>query len=144
MKTRLLMIGSLLMFFLCVVIAQETTENNEYYSDCAAIFFKGEMLVDEYSPSGKCKLEQGMEGTLSLSAVELNDLGGKPTKKLSFQIAIKNPKTNTLYMYSDKVFESVQLEDILKKCTVGDHIIFLTTDQRYNLAHHEIEIVWGC
>ncbi len=116
----------------------------EGYNECAAIFYKGEMLVDEYSPKGKCKLEQGMKGTLSLSAVELNDQKAKPTKRLAFQVAIKNIKTNTLYMYSDEVFESVQLEDILKKCMVGDHIIFLTTDQQYNLSHHEIEIVWGC
>lgn len=114
------------------------------YNNCAAILYKGKLLVDEYSPDGRCKLEEGMKGTLTVATVKLTDKGGTPMKNISFKVAIKNGRTNTLWMYSDEALESVQLEDILKKCERGDSIIFMTVNQTFSLPHHEIEFNWGC
>ena len=114
------------------------------YSDCAAILYKGNLLVNEYSPEGKCKVEMGMEGTLTVATVQLSGAGGTPVKTIGFKVAIKNDRTNTLWMYSEKTLREVPLEDILKKCEKGDRIIFMTVDQRYSLPHHEIELIWGC
>jgi hypothetical protein len=116
----------------------------ETFTDCAAIIYKGEMLVDEYSPRGECKLNEGMRGVITVSAVELNEEGGRPVKNIPFKIAIKNGKTNTQWMFSDKTFNKVFLEDILKECNTGDKIIIITTDQKYALPHNEIEILDGC
>lgn len=114
------------------------------YQECAAIFYKGRLLVNEFSPEGKCKLEQGMRGKLSLSTVSLEEDSATPIKKIGFKVAIKNDRTQTIWMFSDRVMQEVELNDILKKCEIGDRIIFMTVDQKYSLPHHEIEIVWGC
>ena len=142
--------GFLLLFFLWLSTAQsqsnfvEMASMSPSYSDCAAIFYKGQMLVDQYSPEGKCKIEQGMKGPLTLSAVKLGESMAIPTKTLSFQVAIRNTRTNTLWMYMADPVKEIQLEDILKECERGDRIILLPTNNRYALPHHEIELVWGC
>jgi hypothetical protein len=114
------------------------------YTDCSAIFFDGQMLVSEYSPNGKCRLEEGMKGKLTLSAVELSDNGAKATRRLSFQVAIHNERTNTLRMFTREPITEVQFEDVFKACSPGDAIIFLTVDIRYTLPHHKIEVGMGC
>ena len=114
------------------------------YKDCVAILYKGKMLVDDYSPKGKCKLEQGMTGALTLATVELSDDGAKPIKNIAFKIAIRNSRTNTIWMYSDETTKEVQLEDVLKKCEQNDRIIIMTVDQQYALPHPEIELLGGC
>ena len=114
------------------------------YKECAAILYKGNLLVNEYSPRGICKLEEGMTGTLTVATVKLSDSGGIPVKNIAFKVAIKNARTNTIWMYSEKALLEVQLEDILKKCEKGDRIIFMTVDQQYSLPHHEIELNSGC
>lgn len=116
----------------------------EPFSNCAAIFFKDRMLVDEYSPKGKCKIEQGVKGKLSLHTVELNAGKGKAVKQLEFSVGIKNNKTNTIWMYSSERYTEVDVESILAKCTLGDNIVFLTTDQEIALTHYEIEVLWKC
>ncbi|MCO6477682.1 MAG: hypothetical protein J5I94_13710 [Phaeodactylibacter sp.] len=114
------------------------------YHDCAAIFFEGEMLADEYSPEGKCKLEAGRKGTLTVATVNLSGSAVVPVENIAFKVAIKNNRTNTIWMYSEKASQEVQLEDILKKCEPGDRIIIMTVDQRYSLPHHEVEVAGGC
>jgi len=117
---------------------------DDSFSDCAAILYKGEMLVDTYSPDGKCKLETGMTGKISVATVSLSEEGGIPTKEIGFKVAIKNTRTNTLLMYSDDTFFEVELEDLLKACGKDDHLIFITVDRKYALTHHEVEVIPGC
>ena len=114
------------------------------YNDCAAILFNGKMLADEYSPEGKCKLGADMKGILTVAEVKLPATCNAQAKSIAFKVAIKNKRANTIWMYSEKALQEVQLEDILKKCEPGDRIIFMTVDQRYSLPHHEVEVVWGC
>ncbi|MCO6493834.1 MAG: hypothetical protein J5I98_35770 [Phaeodactylibacter sp.] len=116
------------------------------YSECAAILYNGNILVDEYSPTGKCKLdEKSTKGVLSVATVKSSDKGcAAPARNIAFKVAIKNGRTNTIWMYSEKALWEAQLEDILKKCEPGDRIILMTVDQRYSLPHPEIELNWGC
>lgn len=114
------------------------------YNNCAAILYKGKMLVNEYSPKGMCMLERGMKGKLTVAAVNLSDDGAIPVKNIGFKVAIRNQRTNTLWMYSDKTEQEVQLEDILEKCEKGDRIIIMTVDRNYSLPHHEISLDGGC
>lgn len=116
----------------------------EPYSNCTAIFYKGKMLVDDYSPDGKCRLEEGMSGRIVISTVSLSDFGAKQTGNVGFKVAIRNTKTNTIWSYSDQVLYEINLEDILKKCEAGDNIIFITTNKQHALPHNEIEVAWGC
>ncbi len=114
------------------------------YSDCAAIFYNGEMLVNEYSPDGKCQLGAGMKGKLTLSAVTLTESSATPTTVLPFRVAIKHSDSNTLWMFTESAVKEVMLEDIVKECKKGDKIIILTAYKKYSLSHHEIELTWGC
>lgn len=117
------------------------------YSDCAAILYKGNLLVDEYSPKGICKIEEDMKGTLTVATIKSSDDGITPFRNIAFKVAIKNDRTNTIWLYSSKAFQEVELEDILKKCEYGDRIILMPVGQRYSLPHHEIEVAWknrGC
>ncbi len=113
------------------------------YSDCAAILYNGKMLVDEYSPRGICKLEAGMEGKLTVATVMLNEEGGVPIQNLGFKVAIKNDRTNTIWMFSEDTRYEVELKEILKKCEKDDKIILITVDQKYSLTHHEIVVMPG-
>ncbi len=115
-----------------------------YYNNCAAILFKGKMLVNEYTPKGRCNLERGMKGKLTVAAVNLTDEGATPIKNIGFKVAIRNQRTNTLWMYSDEAVEAVQLEEVLEKCEKGDRIIIMTVDRNYSLPHHEISLDGGC
>lgn len=114
------------------------------FSDCAAIFYKGQMLVNDYSPDGKCKLENNMKGRLTLSTVHLSPIGATPTKNIGFMVSIIDNETGTSWLFSDKILREVELEDILMQCRNGDKIQFLTVDKTISLPHNEIEVVWGC
>ena len=118
-------------------------ENN--YHDCTAILLNGKILVNEYSPRGFCKLEPKAKGTISVATVSLDDDGARPTnKKIGFRVAIRNERTNTLWMYSPEVLFEVDLKGILNRCEFNDKIIIMTVDQQYSLPHHEIEVYDGC
>jgi hypothetical protein len=127
-----------------IEILNSTPLSGKAFSDCAAIFYKGEMLVNEYSPNGICKIEKGMKGKITLSAVELDEKGGKAIRSLSFKVAIKDNLTNTIMMYSDKEYQEIMVEDLLPQRKKGDKIIIMTLDPAYALPHNEIEIVEGC
>ena len=114
------------------------------YSDCAIILFNGKMLVDKYTPEGICRLTAKMKGTLSVSNVDLTGKEFRVKDKLKFHVAIKNPKTNTLFLLTKTAIEDIKYEDILSQCQMGDQIIILTDNKKYSLTHNEIEIIWKC
>lgn len=114
------------------------------YSDCAIILFNGKMLVDKYTPEGKCKMTTKMKGTLSVSNVDLTGKEYRVKDKLKFHVAIKNPKTNTLFLLTKTSVQEIKYKDILTQCQMGDKIIILTDNKKYSLTHNEIEIMWKC
>ena len=114
------------------------------FSDCAAIFVNQDMLVDDYSPRGKCKISQDAKGTLYVSTTEFSMDLLNPMKSIAFRIAIINSSTNTIWQFSDKTYKKIELEKIIGKCQVGDDILIMTVDQEYALPHNKIEIEWGC
>ncbi|KAA3634904.1 MAG: hypothetical protein DWQ02_10625, partial [Bacteroidetes bacterium] len=81
---------------------------------------------------------------LTVSKVNLGCQSTKAGKGIGFRVAIKNDRTNTLWMYSPKVLFEVNLQEVLKKCEEGDSILIMTVDQKYSLSHHVIEVEWGC
>ena len=148
MKPYLILFSITLLFTTASISSAQSDSNlsgdNLPYNNCAAIFYNGNMLVDEYSPRGKCKLAHGMKGKLTVSEVILTDITGIPTKSIQFKVAIRNEQTNTLWMYTEKSVESINLEDILLQCQKGDKIVLLTVDKQYALSHNDIDLVWGC
>jgi len=115
------------------------------YNDCAAIFFDDLMLVDKFSPEGVCKLQAGQKGFIYVATVILTEGGGGYAKeKIPFQIAIRNNRTNTMRMFSNKIYDNIYFDDILSDCEEGDEIIILTTGKKYSLSHHVIQLMMGC
>lgn len=110
----------------------------ESFTTCSAAFVGGKMVVNEYSPKGQCRLSASATGDLTVQTVDLSPTETKALDKLAFRVAIRDKATGTLTLYSDQVYRQVPVQQVLTTCKKGDHIVLLTTDQRYALPHNEI------
>ncbi len=107
---------------------------------CAAAFLDTGMIVDEYSPRGKCTLPRDTKGWLSVQRVELSPERVKPLGKVTFKVAIRRAETNTLMMFSSQEYQEINLNQLLPRCRKGDRIVLLTVSDQYALPHNEIVI----
>ncbi len=89
-------------------------------------------------------MRENEKGTLSISTVNLTEIAATPKNAIKFHVAIKNRKTNTLFLLTKEAVLEIELEEVIRQCKMGDAIILLTENKRYSLTHHEVEIIWGC
>ncbi len=131
---NLLAAGAML---LCSVaaVAQES------FSDCAAAFLNNRMVVNEYTTKGKCTVSGSATGVLTVNTAALTPEGGRPKDQISFRIAVRDKNTGTLVMLSGEAVKQVEIQNVLKKCSKGDHIVLMTTESRYVLPHNEILVL---
>ena len=120
------------------------SKKKEPFNNCTAAFIGNKMVVDDFSPRGKCEIEAGTKGNLSVSTVNLSLTETTPFKNVGFKVAIKNEKTNTLWLYSEETFYEIPVESIMAKCKPGDKIILITVDKEFSLPHNEIAIIDRC
>lgn len=115
-------------------------------SKYSSIFFEGKRLMgnDLATDSDKIILEAGMRGKFTVAPVIMNGDTATQGKAVPFRIAIKKKSMRSLWMYSDKVFDEVNFEDIMQECEVGDEIIFIMVNRDYFLQNYEVEVMWGC
>ena len=111
------------------------------FSSCSAAFLNNKMVVDEYSTKGKSTIGTNATGTLTVCTAELGPTSAKAVDKIVFKIAIRDKDTKTLVMFSDEAFNQVNIQNVLKKCEKGDHIVLMTTDNQYALPHNEILVM---
>lgn len=111
------------------------------FSNCSAAFLNNKMVVDEYSTKGKSKIGANATGILTVCTAELGPTSAKAVEKIVFKIAIRDKDTKTLVMFSDEGFNQVNIQNVLKKCEKGDHIVLMTTDNQYALPHNEILVM---
>ena len=114
-----------------------TSFGQDKFNTCSAIFVEDNRLVDEYSPRGKCKVDNKASGTITVREI-IGDEDYKKDVKVPFRVAIKEGKTNTMVMFSEQRYEELALADVLKKCNKGDHIVVMTEGDKWSLPHHEI------
>ena len=119
------------------------TKPDPKYRDCAAIFFDGKYLVDDIVPKGKYELFPNMAGPLTSASVIFTNDGTEPIKDIAFQIAIKNNRTSTIWMFTKEAVLEIYLQDIIEKCEPGDSLIIMPADQQYPLSQHEIVLIWA-
>ncbi len=112
----------------------------EAFTNCTAAFLDEKLVVDEYSPTGKCILKSYARGILTVCTADLSPTGSKPVDRLSFKIAIRDRNTGTLVMFSDKTYRRVPIQEVLAQCRPGDKIVLLTLDRHYAMPHNEILI----
>ncbi len=110
------------------------------FSNCSAIFLNQKMLVDDYSPNGKCILSPSATGELTVNTATVENDKWVAGEKITFKIIIRDGSTKTLWCYSDATYESVGIKDILSKCKKGDSIVISLVKDEYALPHNEIVI----
>lgn len=108
------------------------------FNNCSAAFLNSKMLVNEYSPSGKCSVSIAQKGDLTVSTVELSSTESKAVTPIMFQVAIRDKNTGTLMMVSKEGIQKIEIQKILEKCKKGDNIVVLTVNDEYSLPHNEI------
>jgi len=106
--------------------------------NCSAAFVGDKIVVNEYTPEGKCFLPSTTTGVLTVQTASLSPTESIPPGKLPFQIAIRNKEFNTLRMFAKSTYREIEIEKVLAKCQKGDHIVLLLLEEGYALPHHEI------
>jgi hypothetical protein len=110
----------------------------EPFQNCAAAFLDGRMVVNEYSPEGKCVLTAKASGELVVGTVDLSETGGRLVDPISFKVAIRDGNSKTMVLYSSQTYRKIPVEKVLASCRPGDSIVLLTLENRYALPHNEI------
>jgi hypothetical protein len=108
------------------------------FNSCTAAFLNNKMVVDAYTPNGKCVLPVNATGNLTVCTVDLSPTKSKIIDKIPFRVAIRDKQTQTLLMLPMSNVKQVNLQSVLAKCRKGDHIVLLTVSNRYALPHNEI------
>lgn len=109
------------------------------FTNCSAIFINHSMLVDDYSPKGKCVIPANAGGTLSLYPVILDDGKGREGgNNIPFKIAIRDGNTKTLTLFSEETYREVPVDTVLAQCRPGDAIVLITMEREWALPHSEI------
>jgi hypothetical protein len=109
------------------------------FSNCAAILLNAKLVVDEYSPAGTCRISAHAKGKFTVQPITMDDKGNTlPQGKRRFKVAIRDGNTKTLLSFSDKIYTEIALEDLLKACRKGDHLVFMTLDRDLALPHNEV------
>jgi hypothetical protein len=130
MKTIKVLIGALLLSGAAVITQAQQV--------CSAAFLDNKLVVDEYTPKGKCSLPLTARGELTIATADLFPTESKPIESLPFKIAIRDENTKTLTMFSGEDFRKIEVQKVLAKCKKGDSIVLLTLEKQYALPHNEI------
>ncbi|GAA4394701.1 hypothetical protein GCM10023187_00810 [Nibrella viscosa] len=131
-------IASLFVLFLGSCLLSGLCCGQGTFTHCSAAFLGNKMVVNAYTPTGKCVVSATATGPLTLHTVDLSPTESKKVEQLSFQVAIRDKDTKTLLLYSKESLRQVDIQQVLAKCRKGDYIVLLTLDDRYALPHNEI------
>lgn len=137
------------MSFLLVSFAQPMPmpgipESSLNYRNTAAILIDGQILDMDYFRENKPRVMKGMTGILTVASVSSSGGCSLPINNISFQVAIKNVRTNTMYIYTREQVMSLDIEALLKKCEEGDRIVIMPAEQQYALPRNEMWVGIGC
>lgn len=113
----------------------------EQFTNCAAAFLDQKMVVDQYSPEGKCALPRNAAGELTVCTADLSPERSVAKDKIAFRIAIRDKNTGTLTMYSGNTHRKIDLQKVMSQCKPGDRIVLITMDREYALPHNEILVL---
>ncbi len=110
----------------------------EAFTSCTAAFLDNKIVVDEYTPNGKCVLPSTSNGTLTVCTADLSPTQSIPVKQIKFMVALRDQNTKTLTMFSNETYKHIDIQKVLKRCKTGDHIVLITMDDAYSFPHNEI------
>ncbi len=133
MKFKHIVAAVFLVFFLKTDLSAQNK-----FSECSAIFLNQKMVVDDYSPNGKCLLKANAKGTLTVSTAIFENDKWRAEEQIGFKVTIKDGSTKTLLSYSEVSFTKIDIQTILSKCKKGDSILISVLKDKYALPHNEI------
>ena len=108
------------------------------FSNCSAIFINQKMVVDDYSPKGKCLVQTATTGQLTVCTAVFENDKWRAVDKIPFRITIRDGETKTLLSFSDKTYKNIDINTVLSKCRKGDYILISVLKDEYALPHNEI------
>ena len=119
---------------------------NTNYSQFAAILLDDEPLINRNGDTGPLSVgNKKRTGTLSVSSMTKSCGDAlNAVAPIGFRVAIKNRRTNSLWMYSDDVLFELDLQEVFQQCEAGDQLIFMTVDRKYRLGRHVVVFMDGC
>jgi hypothetical protein len=119
------------------LISLNLTAQNRF-NNCSAAFLSQKMIVDDYSPEGKCVLKNTASGELTVNTATYDNNKWQMGDKISFKLTIRDGKTKTLLSFSDATYTEIDVKKILTKCQKGDFILISIIKDEYALPHNEI------
>lgn len=134
MKTIKALIGGIFLASLTSVWCQ----GQNHFNSCSAAFLDNKLVVNEYTPTGKCILSQTAKGTLTVAEATYKNKQWHQTAPVEFMVAIRDKDTHTLTTFSKEIYRSLDIQNVMKLCRKGDRIVLLTTSTKYALPHNEI------
>ncbi|MFN0175373.1 MAG: hypothetical protein ACKVU0_12040 [Saprospiraceae bacterium] len=133
-------------FFACAFFCFSLTVTcfaQEAFTSCTAAFLDNKIIVDEYTPNGKCALSAASTGVLTVCTADLSPTNSIPVKQIKFMVALRDQNTKTLTMFSSETYKQIDIQKVLARCKTGDHIVLITMDDAYSLPHNEILVKEG-
>jgi hypothetical protein len=122
------------------LLASPVSFGQKAFTQCSAAFLNTQIVVDEYSPKGQCRLALQSTGELTVQTIALSPTESKALAAIPFKVAIRNGETNTLRLYSSTDVVKVDVKEVLKRCRKGDSLVLMTVSDQYSLPHNEILI----
>ncbi len=116
----------------------------EDYKEFCAILLDGTPVVKRWSTDEELALSTGATGVLSVATIDRMGDKFDPINPVGFKLAIKNHRTNALWMYSNELIYDLDIKEVIKECEPGDQLIFITVDKKYQLPRHELRLNFGC
>ncbi len=132
-------VNRLILLLLCSSLSTFSFSQNTF-NNCTAAFLDNKLVVNEYSPKGKCALDSTAQGTLTVNPATFDNNVWTANAAAEFMVAIRDGNTGTICMFSDKKYKKVDISQVISKCRKGDHIILMTMDNQLALPHNEILI----
>jgi hypothetical protein len=132
---------TVLLFLFCCIFYGSAYAQQPKFVSCTAAFLDGKLVVNEYSPEGKCMLDSTATGILTVSPSTYENDKWTADYEADFMVAVRDRNTGTLWMYSDKRYKKLDIAKVLAKCRKGDRIVLLTLDDLLALPHNEILIL---
>jgi hypothetical protein len=133
MKNKYLILMAILMIAFTINIKAQNR-----FNECSAAFLNQKMIVDDYSPKGKCVIDANATGQLTVSTAVYENDTWRAVEKISFKITIRDNKTKTLFSFSDATYEDIDIKKVLAKCQKGDYILISLVKDLYALPHNEV------
>ncbi|MDX2247134.1 MAG: hypothetical protein SF052_10180 [Bacteroidia bacterium] len=127
----------LLAFLLCGTLSLSAQPD---FNNCAAAFLGQKRMVNEYTTTGFCEVNQSEKGLLSVCQISLNEDGDIKGRETEFMVAIRDGATQTYWMFSAESYKKIAIEKILSRCKPGDKIVLMTRDREWALPHAEITV----